>query len=206
MPDPVAIQREYYRRTAAQYDAMHVHSDGEHNFALSVHGVDDPLPGVPLGARHWLWDWTCAVRDQGRSILGFEFAGSSRRPNCARRRKRKAWRRTRSWMVTRKRSNTRTVSSTWCARLEHCITSQNRRLRLARCCALQDARSSSRMQTTSARDRRRCARSNRSRTRWTVDAARLHQVAGQGLYPVGRGRALILVFRVQQLLAGPARV
>jgi SAM-dependent methyltransferase len=35
MPDPVAIQREYYRRTAAQYDAMHMHSDGEHNFALS---------------------------------------------------------------------------------------------------------------------------------------------------------------------------
>jgi ubiquinone/menaquinone biosynthesis C-methylase UbiE len=35
MPDPAAIQREYYRRTAAQYDEMHVHSDGEHNFALS---------------------------------------------------------------------------------------------------------------------------------------------------------------------------
>jgi SAM-dependent methyltransferase len=35
MPDPVAIQREYYRRTAALYDEMHVHSDGEHDFALS---------------------------------------------------------------------------------------------------------------------------------------------------------------------------
>ena len=34
MPDPVTIQREYYRRTAAKYDEMHVHSDGEHNFAL----------------------------------------------------------------------------------------------------------------------------------------------------------------------------
>src|SRR5258708_13401273 len=35
MSDPITIQREYYRRTAAQYEAMHVHSDGEHNFALS---------------------------------------------------------------------------------------------------------------------------------------------------------------------------
>ena len=34
MPDPVTIQREYYRRTASRYDEMHVHSDGEHTFAL----------------------------------------------------------------------------------------------------------------------------------------------------------------------------
>jgi SAM-dependent methyltransferase len=34
MPDPVTIQRDYYRRTAAQYDARHVHADGEHNLAL----------------------------------------------------------------------------------------------------------------------------------------------------------------------------
>ncbi len=32
--DPVTIQREYYRRTASQYDDRHVHSDGEHTFAL----------------------------------------------------------------------------------------------------------------------------------------------------------------------------
>jgi len=34
MPDPVTIQREYYRRTASRYDEMHVHGDGEHTFAL----------------------------------------------------------------------------------------------------------------------------------------------------------------------------
>lgn len=35
MGDQVAIQREYYRKTAAQYDESHVNVSGEHDFALA---------------------------------------------------------------------------------------------------------------------------------------------------------------------------
>ena len=35
MPDPTLLQREYYHRTAAQYDEMHVRLDHEHAFALA---------------------------------------------------------------------------------------------------------------------------------------------------------------------------
>jgi ubiquinone/menaquinone biosynthesis C-methylase UbiE len=34
--DPVAIQREYYRRTAGEYDALHLEGEGEHEFALAI--------------------------------------------------------------------------------------------------------------------------------------------------------------------------
>jgi SAM-dependent methyltransferase len=35
MTDEVSIQRDYYRRTAHQYDQMHVAAEGEHEFALA---------------------------------------------------------------------------------------------------------------------------------------------------------------------------
>jgi SAM-dependent methyltransferase len=35
MPDPVALQKEYYKRTAAEYDLMHVNENDEHSFALA---------------------------------------------------------------------------------------------------------------------------------------------------------------------------
>jgi ubiquinone/menaquinone biosynthesis C-methylase UbiE len=35
MEEAVAIQREYYRRTAAEYDGCHVTAPGEHEFALA---------------------------------------------------------------------------------------------------------------------------------------------------------------------------
>jgi ubiquinone/menaquinone biosynthesis C-methylase UbiE len=35
MADPVRIQRDYYRETAADYDRRHVSADDEHAFALA---------------------------------------------------------------------------------------------------------------------------------------------------------------------------
>lgn len=35
MNDEISIQREYYRKTAAQYDSSHITSTGEHDFALT---------------------------------------------------------------------------------------------------------------------------------------------------------------------------
>jgi ubiquinone/menaquinone biosynthesis C-methylase UbiE len=35
MHDEIAIQRDYYRKTADQYDDMHINSDVEHDFALA---------------------------------------------------------------------------------------------------------------------------------------------------------------------------
>jgi len=35
VPNEVAIQRAYYRRMSTQYDAMHVETHGEHDFALA---------------------------------------------------------------------------------------------------------------------------------------------------------------------------